>query len=376
MRKYTFIAMCLTTLAMVAQTTKPVTLSDKAPYNEELTISQKSGDVKVTASLLFDETANTVSVTLKSERRLFVFWEDIRYCKAFYLRKLRTDRLSYQMTGNTSDSFRRVCSFRKSLPKPRYKYTFHTWVQAEGMTLVPAEHRIVNDSITATFALPDTATKATIRLRDILLLDEVKQKGVSHDYTLSFGADINTVYRLTIRRNPCFGMEAQITAAQNARDAVIRSFEAFQSIYQEGVVNSEEGEKLFHSLQDALRIQFPVNTDSSSCPTLQKTHEQYNQYIDSIRTLSVTLQVPQGEIEDHSLNIKIILTYARMIDSNVARWLVSNDELEKSDLIQQSNYIITDANDMIQKCGTRTTEERNAVAVFRKAEQYYQRTCR
>lgn len=372
MRKYTFIVMCLMSLAMVAQTTKPVTLSEKAPYNDELTISQKSGEVKVTASLLFDETANTVSVTMKSERRLFVFWEDIRYSKAFSFRKLRADRLSYKMTGNASDSFRRVWFFWKGLPKPRHKYSFHTWAQAEGMTIVPAEHRIVNDSITVTFALPDTATQATIRLRDVLLLNEVKQKGVSHDYTLCFGADINTLYRITIQRNPCFGLDAQITAAQNARDAVIRSYQAFQSIYAKGVVNSEDGEKLFHELQDALQIQFPLNQDSSACAVLQEAHEQYNQYIDSIKALSVTLQLPADE---RTLNIKVILANARTIDSNVARWLTTKDRFERADIEEQCRAIISDTKSMIIQNGTRTKEERDAVAVFKDAEQYFDRTC-
>ena len=38
--KIVFVFLCLTTLTMVAQTTKPVTLSDKAPFSEELTIPQ------------------------------------------------------------------------------------------------------------------------------------------------------------------------------------------------------------------------------------------------------------------------------------------------------------------------------------------------
>ena len=373
--KIFFVFLCLTTLTMVAQTTKPVTLSDKTPFSEELTIPQPKGDgVKVTASFQFDEAANTVSVTMKSERKLFVFWEEISYRKAFHHKRLCTEKLSYNMTGNTADQFHRVPYFYKALPKPhRKKHIFHAWTEPKGLKPMGAPRQIINDSLTQTFALSDTTDVYSLRLRDILFIDELKQKGAARYYGISYGMDVNTEYRITLQRNPCFGLDAQITAAQNARDAVTRSYEAFKSIYNGGVVNSEEGEKLFHQLQDALQIQFPVNEDSSACAYLQEVHTQYNQYIDSIQALSVTLQLPADE---RSLNIKIILANSRTIDNNVTRWLSTKDFFERSDLADQCRAIIADTKDMISQNGARTEEEKNAVAVFKKAEQYFDRTCR
>ena len=373
--KIFFIFLCLTTLTMVAQTTKPVTLSDKAPFSEELTIPQPKGDgVKVTASFQFDEAANTVSVTMKSERKLFVFWEEISYRKAFHHKRLCAEKLSYNMTGNTADQFHRVPYFYKALPKPhRKKHIFHAWTEPKGLKPMGAPRQIINDSLTQTFALSDTTDVYSLRLRDILFIDELKQKGAARYYGISYGMDVNTEYRITLQRNPCFGLDAQISAAQNARDAVTRSYEAFKSIYNGGVVNSEEGEKLFHQLQDALQIQFPVNEDSSACADLQEVHTQYNQYIDSIKALSVTLQLPADE---RSLNIKIILANSRTIDNNVTRWLSTKDYFERSDLADQCRAIISDTKDMISQNGARTEEEKNAVAVFKKAEQYFDRTCR
>lgn len=373
--KIFFIFLCLTTLTMVAQTTKPVTLSDKTPFSEELTIPQPKGEgVKVTASFQFDEAANTVSVTMKSERKLFVFWEEISYRKAFHHKRLCTEKLSYNMTGNTADQFHRVPYFYKALPKPhRKKHIFYAWTEPKGLKPMGAPRQIINDSLTQTFALSDTTDIYSLRLRDILFIDELKQKGAARYYGISYGMDVNTEYRITLQRNPCFGLDAQITAAQNARDAVTRSYEAFKSIYNGGVVNSEEGEKLFHQLQDALQIQFPVNEDSSACADLQEVHTQYNQYIDSIKALSVTLQLPADE---RSLNIKIILANSRTIDNNVTRWLSTKDYFERSDLADQCRAIISDTKDMISQNGARTEEEKNAVAVFKKAEQYFDRTCR
>lgn len=356
-----------------AQTSKPVTLTDQTPFTDNLVVNGKDGDINMTLSLAFDEKANTVKLKLQSERKLFVFWENIKYRKVFTWKRLRTDRLSYTMTGNTADEFHRIPYFYKALPKPHCRYMFHAWTDVQGLRALGAPRSIINDSLTQTFALVDTAEFISIRLRDILLVDEVKQKGAAHSYALTFGADLNTEYRITLQRNPCFGLEAQIATAQNARDAIIHSYEAFKSIYNNGVVSSEEGEKLFHDLQDALQIQFPVYQDSNACPAIQEAYEVYNQYIDSIKALSVTLQLP---VDERTLNVKIILANSRTIDSNVTRWLTSKDRYERTDLAEQCRAIIADTKNMIILNGARTKEEKEAVAVFKKAEQYFDRTCR
>lgn len=372
--KYQICILLLAAMTSVqAQTTKSVTLSDQSPFSDNLVVSSKSGDVNTTVSLVFDENANTVALKLQSERKLFVFWQDIPYRKAFHHKQLRTDRLSYNMTGNTADQFYRIPYFYKALPKPHRSYTFHAWSQAQGLKARRAPRTIINDSLVRVFAIPDGTESFSIRLRDILFIDEVKQQGASHHYAITYGADLNSEYRITVRRNPCFALDAQITAARNARDAVMHSYEAFKTIYNNGVVNSEEGEQLFHELQDALQIQFPVNQDSSACPAIQEAYAQYNQYIDSIKALSVTLQLP---VEERSLNIKIILANARTVDSNVSRWLTSKDRYERADLVEQCRTIIADTKHMIEVNGARTKEEKDAVAVFKNAEQYFDRTCR
>ena len=168
----------------------------------------------------------------------------------------------------------------------------------------------------------------------------------------------------------------QIQAAENAKNAIQQSFASFKGIFDKGIVNSEEGEQLFYDLQNALQTQFPAYQDSSACPAIQQAYMEYNQYIDSIQSLSVTLQTPAEQAEERSLNTKTVLANARLLDSNVARWLVTNDKMEKSDLIEQCKSIIIDTEEMIKQNGTRTSEERNAAEVFRKAVQYFKRTCR
>ncbi|MBO4665540.1 MAG: hypothetical protein J5612_01560 [Paludibacteraceae bacterium] len=362
--------------SMQAQTTKPVTLTHQTPFTDAITLTTKAGPVNVTASFVFDEQANTVAVKLQSDRKLFVFWQDIKYKKAFCSKHLRTDRLSYPMTGYTSDQFRKARHFKRSLPKPRDKYVFHTWFEPQGLRPQGAPRSVINDSVCQTFAVLDTAPAISLRLRDILLVDDVKQKGITHYFDISFAGDINTVYSITLQRNPCFGKDAQIQMADSALSALTKSYNAFKGIYEKGVVNSEEGEKMFLEIQGALQILFPLNQDSSACPAIQEARTLYNQLTDSISALTVTVQTHEGDDVDHELNARTIRTNARTLDNNVARWLVSKDQLEKSDLIQQSKDLITETYERIAKYGTRTQNEREAVAVFRKAEQYFKRTCR
>ena len=374
MKKLITIVVGLVAMTLQAQVSKQVSLADKVPYADQIAL--KGDTTKVTASFVFDESANTISVTLKSERKLFVFWDEITYRKAFHCRRLRTDRLSYALTSNTADEFHSARHFRRRLPKPRCKYLFHAWFSAENMEAAKAERKILNDSITQLFTVSEGCIEASIRLRDILLIDEVKEKGIAHYYELSYGGDINTVYTLSLQRNPCIGLDREIQAAQSARTAVQQSYQSFKSIFDKGIVNSAEGEQLFHDLQDALQTQFPVYQDSSACSAVQQAYGEYNQWIDSIRSLSVTLQNPVAQDDDRSLNSKTVLANARQIDSNVARWLVTTDKMEKADLVDQCKNIIADTSEMIQKNGTRTAEERNAAEVFRKAEQFFRRTCR
>ena len=165
------------------------------------------------------------------------------------------------------------------------------------MQLQEQDLKIVNDSITATFKLQEQATSATLRLRDVLLLDEVKQKGVTRYYSLTFGADFNTQYNITIQRNPCWGEDSRIKSATNALAAIQQSYESFKNLFATGVVSSEDGEKMFHDLQNALLTQFPMDSDSCACPKVEEARKRYNQFNDSIRSITVTMQVPEEEID-------------------------------------------------------------------------------
>lgn len=361
-----------------AQTTKPVTLTNKTPYTDNLTLQAGAETVNVTATLVFDELANTLSLTLKSDHKLFVFWEDVPYRKAFYCHRLRTDRLPYSMTGNTSDQFRRIDYFWRALPKPHNQYVFHQWAVAEGMEPQADEYRTVNDSLCRTFEFPVSCTAVSIRLRDLLTMNEMKRKGISRTYELTYASDPNTLYAITLQRNPCFGLEREIATATNSLSAIRKSYHAFRKIYDGGSVNSEEGQRLFRELKEALCTQFPAINDSNACPDIQIANKLYNQVADSISQMEVKLVDIPSELltKGEALNAKTVLLNSRTLDSNVNRWLKSTDEMERTDLINQSLTIIRETSIMIDNSVLKTPEDHNAVSLFQKAEQYFMRTCK
>jgi len=70
------------------------------------------------------------------------------------------------------------------------------------------------------------------------------------------------------------------------------------------------------------------------------------------------------------------LAKAKQVDAAVARWLLSNDPIERRDIVLQTENIIKATNDEVNSQGVYTAEQRQALAVFRKAESYFKTNCR
>ena len=117
--------------------------------------------------------------------------------------------------------------------------------------------------------------------------------------------------------------------------------------------------------------------------SFQGARYHYNQLVDSIQNTTVTLQATAsdaleaiGGTDGHNINAKNILANARMLDNTISRWLISRDEAERSDLDEQCRNIIKDTTVMIGNNLGQTPEEQNAIMLFRKAVNYYKKTCK
>ena len=178
-------------------------------------------------------------------------------------------------------------------------------------------------------------------------------------------------------------MDEEISAANNALNAIQKSFTSFNNKYGTGKVSDEAAMKNFTDLKNTLIAQYPKNSEISTCPDIQRARDQYNLLADSIQHCQITIENSNsdplaaiGGEAGRALDAKCILSNARMLDNTIARWLVSKDSIERDDLATQCRNIIKDTSVMIGNSHGQTPEEQNAISLFRKAEQYFNKICK
>lgn len=362
-----------------AQTVKSIAVSQGVSYTDHVSLKPDAKDMDLMVKFVFNEADNTLSVRLISYRSLFVFWDNTSYKQAIRRRWIRPSRLSYVVSSNLEDRFRLTKTFRNELPKPYKKHIFKKWIEYEGLQPTDTTLQMVNDYIEQTFNIQNKRTNVTVRLRDLMFMDEVRQKGTASYYEVSYGKDLNTEYQITIQRDPCFGLEADLDAASQSLADLQKSYNSFNSRFGSRKVTSQESLTLFENMKNTLLIQFPVRTADSPCPDLQDTWNQYNQLIDSISQMTCTLQTV-GELgSEHAgsegLDAAKVFSRARQIDEMVSRWMLSTDTTERKDIVQLCEQIIKEINSAIKSRSVSTDDQRRAVQVFRDAERYFKITC-
>lgn len=365
----------LLSVTVHAQTTKNVELSHGIPYTEQLTFKDEAKDMELNVKLLYDEDRNIITMTLTSPKNLFVFWGNTRYKDVFHHRWLQTEKLPYIVSSNTADCFRATRKFRKSFDHPRKKHPFVKWFEVEGLQPDISELKLVNDSISQSFAIQDGHVgSVTFRLRDVLVMNEVQHSNTGRKYEIFASKDFDIRYRISLHRNPCLGLDDEISAASGALDALKKNFTAFKNKYGSGSVDNDAALNEFKETQTALLARYPRYKSVSLCPDIQTARDQYNQMLDSIQGQEVKVEPKTlNTIEDveKAVNAQAILSNSRQLDRLVSKWLVSDDQIERSDIVDQCNNIIKETNVLIGNGKVKTAEERRAIDLFRKAQQYY-----
>ena len=365
-------------VAIQAQTVKNITVSQKASYTDHISLQEDSRDMDLMVKFIFDEQANTLTVSLLSYRSLFVFREDTRYSQAMKGRCLIPENLPYVVETVPDGKFRLSRALKKSVPKPRKKYVFKRWIEYAGLQPAPMEYKIVNDYIEQVFDVLNKRSFVTITLRDLFVMEH---KGTSartlNNYELFFRKDLNTRYQIEIQRDPCTGLEDELLAAQKACASIEKGYSTIKNRY-EGKTISKTSLPVFEELKDILIKQYPPKEVESPCPDVQETWEIYNSYIDSVKLMKVNVMDDGGKAAAPSVPIdeKVVLSQARIIDKSVSRWLLTSDALERRDLEKRCQDIIKDVTAMINS-GSATTEiQKKAVQIFRNAERYFLSTCK
>ena len=365
--------LCLMAAPVKAQTVKNISVSAGASATDHIALSEDSRDTDVLVKFVFDEDKNTLTVSALSYRTLFVFREASRYKAVVSHNCLIPDKLPYVADAEKGSKFKLSKGLVKSIPSPKKKYVFNRWIEYEGLQPAPADYKMVNDYIEQTFDILDKRNSVSVTIRDLFLLEPGKKSG----FQILQGRDLNARYQIRIQRNPCLERDDEIAEAAANVETIKTAYENFHKVYASGTVTSLDALGVYKDTKQVLLTQFTPKKAVSSCPDIQKSLDDYNHYVDSIANHFCRIEAPEEPGNVKTLDTKMIYAQARQIDKAVARYLVSKDDLEKSDLVTQCNEIIKDISATIAKYPyVMSAEEENAVRVYRQAEQYFKKTCK
>ena len=363
-------------LTTQAQTVRTITVAQGKSYTDHISLKPDSKDMDLMVKFVFSEDKNTLTVTLISYRSLFVFWDNVHFYPLIKGRKLRPAQLPYKVDFNPADKYRITKLVKASIPQPHKLFSFKRWIDYDGLQPTPTEYKLENDFIAQTFDIQNKRTQVNVTLHDVFLMDKTEKKKYNR-YDIPFGRDLNQQYQITIERNPCFGLDAEVEAAKKALEGVQTSFASMKKKYGSGQVASQESKKIFEDMKATVQNQFQKKDVQSPCPDIQGAWEQYNQYIDSIAAMKCEVVGVAG-IGGPAVSqddLKVLVVKARQIDQIVSRWLVSTDPIERQDLINEAQNNIKSGNELLGGRSGVTAEQKRAVSLFRAAERYFNRTC-
>lgn len=377
---YGLLLSCLVLQGLSAQTVRNITVSQDTAYTDHISLEVDSRDKDVMVKFVFDEAANTLTVNLISYRTMFVFREDVRFKPTIKGRTLRPDQLPYVVTFDPSEKYTISKLFKSTVPRPRKKYVFKRWVDYEGLQPAPQEYAMVNDYVSQTFDILGKRNQVKVTLRDIMLMDDISKHPNKKRYEISYGRDMFREYNIQILRNPCFGLDEDMAAAKKAEEAVKNAHASIKGKFGKGEVGSQEILASFKDMQAMLLTQYPAKELKSDCPDFQNIWDSYNAYVDSIASMRCVIAATSVNggitVGQEGVSAKLLHNRARQIDAMVTRWLISNDPIERRDIVKQCDSIIQGVKELLTKQGgARTSEQLRALEVFREAEQYYRLKC-
>ena len=365
-----------------AQTVKPITVKQGEAFTDHISLESDTKDMDIMVKFVFNEDSNQLVVSLISYRTLYVFWANTPYKPVIKGRKIKPDMLPYEVTFDPAAKYMLSKAFKRSVPKPRKKYVFKRWVEYDGLQPAPQEYKILSDYVEQVFDITGKRTNVMVRLRDLMLIDKnVKKKKPLYEVT--YGKDLNLEYQVTIERNPCIGLEEDLTAAQNVLNMVRDSYADFRKKFGSGKTSNAQKQTAFEQMKELLLTQYVKKDVKSPCPDIMATWAEYNCYVDSIQNMTSTLvadnnalgmKMQQAKVRETPAP-KMLMSCARQLDEAVSRWLYTKDPIERSDIDRQCQTIIKNVTDALEKGSVSSPEQQKALNVYRAAERYYRNTC-
>lgn len=356
-----------------AQTQRTIQIAQDKSYTDHVSLKKDSKDMDLMVKFIFDEPNNTLTVSLISYRGLFVFHDDVRYKQVVKWKKLRPERFPYVVEADADMKYKLVKELRKQIPGSKKKHIFQRWLSYEGLQPQPMDYKMVNDYIEQKFDILDKDTLVKVSLHDLMVMESAKDNKKQYDFV--YYTDLDREYLVHIERNPCFGKEAEIEEAEVMVENIRTSYETLKGQYESMENPTLETLELLDEMRGMLLEQFQPRTVNSSCPSIRMQLETYNSYVDSIYGLESYKFNYENRRKSLAIGAEQILGVARIVDNNVASWVISTDVVEKNDLVKRSQLLLDEINQYLSEDVIMDEKQASAVYVFRKAEKYFKATC-
>jgi hypothetical protein len=252
------------------------------------------------------------------------------------------------------------------------KHTFKAWISTTGLHPQTSDYEMVTETLTQKFDIVGDTT-INIDLGDIMTMERSVSK--KNRYDLNFYTNLDKQYQVVVKHNPCFGMASELDSTKAMLDDIKSNYTTLAEKYPSVENLNAETLQALEEVRLKLASKYTKLESTNECPQIQSTLDEYNSYVDSIAKLADVKAEFAHKRPRLSVPAEQLLAVARMVDNNVASWLVSQDVVEKSDLVKRNRKLIDDINKKLSKNMRMDKEQSTALSVFKKAEKYFNETC-
>lgn len=349
-----------------------ITVSEETPYTETISTKEGAKDMDMLLKIEYSENDNTLNVSITSQHHLFGFKNNSLYKNVIRNKKISLVRLPYKVVSEPEMTYRLSKNIRNNISGCNDKHTFKAWISTTGLHPQMSGYEMVTETLTQKFDIVGDTT-ITVTLGDIMMMERSVSK--KNRYDLTFYTNLNKSYVVNIKRNPCLGKEAELDSTQTLLDEIKENYTSLASKYPNVENLTQETLLALEEVRIKLETRYEKKETTNECPAIASMLENYNTYVDSIAKLADVKAEFAHKRPRLSMPADQLLAVARMVDTNVALWLVSNDVVEKADLVKRNRKLIDDINKKISNKMRMDTEQTKAYAVFKKAERYFNETC-
>lgn len=391
MRKTGFLCLFMACCAALAQAqeTRNVRVSADKPYQDKILIAFDDKGLELDLTLAFDEAANKLVLTMSGNRDLMALSRDISYKDVFHhpflgKRQLHAEKLQYKVLVEPNSRYYLRKSVYKSYRKNRRHHLVNAWVEPDSTSLTFALPAVADSFripelcqrvLAERFDVIPGASDVALRLRNIMVVDELKASHDKREYEIVLDHDLDLTFRITLVRNPCHGQE-EVLEAVNVRLIEVR--EAYQKLHRicpSGKAGTAEEVEVFKQHQEFLLSKFQPIEATSSCADVNMARDNYNNYVDSITSLRCAVPVELTEegsmLYGTGISPEALIQAARQLDKLVAQNLVAKNEMERRDIYFMGRDIINVTKQGVEEKGIYNEEQRRAYGIFDTASKYF-----